>query len=612
MKVRSASARWQAPKPTQPALQPGMGAIPTADGVTFRVWAPNADSVAVAGSFNEWSKTAHRLAAEGNGYWSTVVKEAQPGQEYRYLLTNGDQELWRIDPYAREVTNSIGNSVITQSEFDWEGDRFQLAPWNELVIYEMHLGTFHDKREQGPGTLQTALEKLPYLQELGINVIEIMPMAEFPGSFSWGYNPSYPFAIESDYGGPQALKEFVKRCHQQGIGVIVDVVYNHFGPGDLELWAFDGWSENGAGGIYFYNDWRGETPWGHTRPDYGRNEVRRYLRDNVLMWFQDYHVDGLRWDATAYIRNVHGNGNPAEDLPDGWGFMQWIHEEIAKIYPNALTIAEDLRNNEWLIKDVGAGGAGFGAQWDPEFVHPVRAAITTIDDNARDLDAIRGALEHRYGDDAFQRVIYTESHDEVANGKVRVPEEISPGNVDNWFARKRSALGAALVLTAPGIPMLFQGQEFLEDRWFHDQDPLEWARAESYPGLVMLHRDLICLRRNLDGTTRGLCGQQVAVHHVNQQRKVIAFHRWDQGGPNDSVIVVANLAHQPLENYAIGLPRAGLWQVRLNSDWNGYDAEFGTVATNDVTALEGECDGLPFHAPLNVGPYSVVILSQAA
>jgi 1,4-alpha-glucan branching enzyme len=135
-----------------------------------------------------------------------------------------------------------------------------MATGNELVIYEMHVGTFHVKDEGRGGTFDTAIEKLPYLRELGINAVELMPVAEFSGDFSWGYNPAHPFAVESIYGGPDGLKRFIKAAHQHGIAVIVDVVYNHLGPSDLSLWQFDGWHENGKGGIYFYNDHRSHTP----------------------------------------------------------------------------------------------------------------------------------------------------------------------------------------------------------------------------------------------------------------------------------------------------------------------------------------------------------------
>lgn len=613
-KTRQQRHEQSSAPPPQPSQQKGMGALLFDGGVGFRVWAPHAGQVLVTGSFNDWSETAHPLASEEGGYWSLDVPGAKPGDEYRYLIKNGDQTLWRIDPYALEVTNSIGNTVIPDRSFDWGDDHFTLAPWNELVIYEMHIGTFNDTAGEGPGNFHTAIEKLPYLRDLGINCIEIMPFMEFPGGFSWGYNPAHPFAIESEYGGPLALKEFVKACHAHRIGVLVDVVFNHLGPGDLDLWRFDGWSENDGGGIYFYNDWRAQTPWGATRPDYGRAEVRQYLRDNAILWLEEYRVDGLRWDATAFIRNVHGNdGSPATDIAEGWSLMQWINEELQARYPNVLSIAEDLRNNAFIVKPTDMGGAGFGAQWDSNFVHPVRTAIITNDDAFRDMEAVRDALLFRYDEDAFRRVIYTESHDEVANGKARIPEEIWPGQVESWFSKKRSTLGAALALTAPGIPMLFQGQEFLEDRWFHDQDPLDWARADEQGGILTMYRDLIHLRRNLAGTTRGLCGQNIAIHHLNNEAKIIAFQRWDgddASAPGASVIIVANMTVQPVTGYRIGLPVAGAWQVRFNSDWQGYDEHFGAVATDPIMAEEGDYDGMPWNGALNIGPYSVVILSQ--
>jgi 1,4-alpha-glucan branching enzyme len=351
-------------KTTIGITRPGMGAIPAAKSVTFRVWAPHAERVYATGSFNGWSKTATPLAREENGDWSADVSEATTGDEYRYVIHSPTSLLSRIDPYARKVTSSIGNGVIYDPHaFDWGDDDFHMATGNELVIYETHVGTFNVKEERRPGTFDSAMEKLPYLQELGINAVEVMPVAEFPGDFSWGYNPSHPFAVESAYGGPDAFKRFVKSAHAHRIAIIVDVVYNHFGPADLDLWQFDGWSENGKGGIYFYNDRRSHTPWGETRPDYGRGEVRQYLCDNALMWFREYHVDGLRWDAIPYMRNVEGrDADPPDDIPEGWSVMQWINEEIQQRFPGKLSIAEGMHNNAWVTKDVGAGGAGFNAQ----------------------------------------------------------------------------------------------------------------------------------------------------------------------------------------------------------------------------------------------------------
>ncbi len=595
---------------------PGLGAIPNAKGASFRVWAPHAEKVYVIGTFNKWNETSNPLVSEQNGYWSADVLGAKAGDEYRYMIhTPVDWKLppfSRIDPYARKVTNSAGNGIIYDPQaFHWGKDNFTMASWNELVIYEMHIGTFHVKEEGHPGTFASAIEKLPYLKELGINAIEVMPIMEFSGDFSWGYNPDHPFAVEGVYGGPDAFKLFVKAAHEQGIAVIVDVVYNHFGPDNLDLWRFDGWSENAKGGIYFYNDRRSQTPWGETRPDYGRGKVRQYLRDNALMWLEEYHADGLRWDMISYIKSIDGNGsNPANDIPDGWSLMQWINVEIQQLFPGKIRIAEGMHKNAWVTKDVGAGGAGFHAQWAAGFVHSVRRAVIARDDASRDLGAVSRAIEHRYDSDAFKRVIYTESHDEVANGRERVPEEIWPGNVDSWFSKKRSTLGGALVLTSPGIPMIFEGQELLEDRWFQDKVPIDWSRAKDEHGILGMYRDLIALRRNLSGVTRGLCGQNIHLYHFDDGAKIIAFHRWDKQGPKDSVVVAVNMANQGRDNYAIGFPRAGLWKTRFNSDSYKYDPKFANHTTPDVDAHGQGTAGLPCSGEIGIGPYTVVIFSQ--
>jgi 1,4-alpha-glucan branching enzyme len=485
----------------------------------------------------------------------------------------------------------------------------------------MHLGTFHDNEDGKSDKFAEAVQKLDHLQRLGVNVIEVMPLAEFAGDLSWGYNPACVFAVETAYGGPVGFKRFVKAAHQAGLGVILDVVYNHFGPGDLDLWQFDGWSENGTGGIYFYSDWRAETPWGATRPDYGRPEVRQFICDNALMWLDEYHVDGLRFDMTLFMRNVRGNGDPGGDLPDGWSLAQWINREVQQRYPGRITIAEDLQNDDRLTLPVDQGGAGFTAQWAARFVHPVRAAVITPDDAQRSLDSVRGAVEGRFNGDPFQRVIYSESHDEVANGKARVASEIDPRDPDSWFAQKRTTLAAALVLTSPGIPMLFQGQEFLEDGWFQDSVPLDWHKSKEFSGLVRMYRDLIHLRLNRSGCTRGLSGSGVHTFHQNQSDGVLAYHRSHQGGPGDDVVVVANFSRLARENYQLGFPSPGMWRLRLNSDWNGYSRAFGNQACSDVVAgpLQDESpngtnavarDGLPAAGTIAIGPYSVLVFSQ--
>jgi 1,4-alpha-glucan branching enzyme len=471
-------------------------------------------------------------------------------------------------------------------------------------------------RNRKPGTFADAVARLDHLVALGVNHIAVMPAAEFPGDYSWGYNPSDPYAVESAYGGPTAFKALINTCHRRGVAVSLDVIYNHWGPGDLDLWRFDGWYENGHGGIYFYNDGRGQTAWG-SRPDYGRPEVRAFILDNAVMWVRDNHLDGLRWDSTIAMRNARAYNNNAEhDLADGWSLLQEGNVALDALGPDVLSLAEDMQQNEWLTKPVGEGGAGFDAQWDSGFVHPVRAALETPWDHERDMWAVQRALAGAYNGDPFQRVIFTESHDEVANGRQRVTSSIEHTNAAGYWARKRSTLGAALLFTAPGIPMLFQGQEILEDGWFTDGDPLDWSRTNSFAGILRLYTDLIALRRNTTSLSRGLTGRHLHTHHVNDAAKLVAYHRWDEGGPGDDVVVVANFANctwAEHDGYRLGFPRAGRWHVRLNSDLTRYSADYGNVGADQVIETEARpYDNMPVSATIVVAPYSALVLSQDA
>lgn len=758
----------------QASTRPGMGAVPYSGGVTFRVWAPNASAVRVAGTFNSFSATATPLFAEAGGNWSVDVPGATEGQQYKFVLVNGANTIWKKDPRGREVVNSVGNSIIRGDTFDWSvygptvtlfsdgfesgtalgagwtaggtgpwrvvtsttyrsagtrgvafdsstsgtfatsqltltinasnhsrlnlsyrirnvGDEthtqdgiyisgngttwtkvqsfpaigtsfvtrtvdlsaaaatagiapgasfrirwqqydnsplasdgiaiddvsvtgrakspsFSTPAWNETVIYQMHIGTFNDTAGGTPGNFNSAIARLDQVQALGANAVQVLPINEFAGDFSWGYNPADPFSVESIYGGLNEYKRFINEAHARGLAVIQDVVHNHYGPSDLDMWQFDGWQQNNKGGIYFYQDFRSSTPWGDTRPDYGRGEVRTFIRDNIMSWLQEFRVDGLRWDSTVNIRN--SNNGMGSDIPDGWSLMQYCNNEIDASQGWKISIAEDLQNNEFITRTTGAGGAGFDSQWDARFVHPIRSAIITGSDSGRDMFSVRDAISAYYNGSATQRVIYTESHDEVANGKSRVPEEIWPGNAGSWASKKRSTLGAGLVMTSPGIPMIFQGQEVLEDGFFADTDPVDWTKATTYSGIQTMYRDLIRLRRNWFDTTRGLRGNNTNVHHINNTNKVIAYHRWQNGGARDDVIIVANFGNASYNSYNIGFPRAGTWRVRFNSDWNGYSSDFANTNSYDTTAFSGAKDGMGFNGNVGIGPYSIIIMSQ--
>lgn len=598
---------------TAPSGRPGMGAIPHTGGTSFRVWAPHAEAVFVTGTFDDWARDHVALRPDGDGTggtWSADVAGVEPGAEYKFTIRTARGDLLRMDPYARHVTSSVGNAIVYDpTAFDWGDDAFRMPTWNDLVIYEMHIGTFAASADLR-GTFDAARRRLDYLERLGVSAVQVMPPFEFAGDISWGYNPAHLFAIESGYGGPDAFKRFVRDAHAHGIAVIVDVVYNHLGPSDLDLWRFDGWAQGDDGGIYFYNDHRAVTPWGRTRPDYGRGEVRTFLRDSAMTWLEEFRCDGLRFDATVYIRSVDGTGDPAAALPDGWSFMAWINDEIRARQPWKITIAEDLRDAPAVVAPTADGGAGFSAQWDAGFIYRVRPALVAPDDASRDMDAVVTAILGKGRGAPLSRVIYTESHDEVANGQTRVPEAITPGDAGSWWAKKRATLGSALVLTSPGIPMLFQGQELLEGGWFDDKEAFDWEKASSNKGILRLHRDLIALRRARDGATRGLRGANVAIIRADAEAKLLVMHRWMDGGPHDDTVVVANLADRTIEDLRIGFPAPGRWKVRLNSDSAVYAPDFGGHEANDLDADGDALDGCEQSGLVAVGPYSVVILSR--
>lgn len=580
-----------------------VGAIVHRSGVSFRVWAPFADSVAVTGPFNDWSEQP--LSAEHDGYWWVDVPGARAGQEYQFVIKNGETTYHRVDPRALHFITSEGNSVIVNPSFDWGDDVFMPVPVEQQIIYELHVGTFYRPDLAMCGTFRDASDKLDYLAELGINTIELMPISSMLMDRGWGYAADYIFAVESLYGGRYGFLQFVKAAHARGIGVILDVVYNHFGPDEnLDLWQFDGWHEDGMGGIYFYNDWRAETPWGNTRPDYGRPQVQQYILDNVRSWLHDCRVDGLRVDSTIFIRNAKGyNNDPATDLPEGWHILQQINNLAKKINPSALTIAEDVADNEYIVKPVREGGAGFSAQWELGFPHSLRRALASNDPANISLAEICGELGKRYNDDAFQRIIYTDSHDTAANGSARLNEVLAPGSADGLFARRQSLLAAALLLTAPGIPMLFQGQEFMEAGSFNDWQGLDWGKASRHAGIVAAYKHLIALRKNLHNVSAGLTGKDINLMHLDEDNKVIAYHRWKAGGPKDDVVVIINFGNKLHENYVVGFPRNGTWQVRFNSTWHGYGSDFTDIAVPNVAVETGG-------GTLVLPPGSVIILSQ--
>jgi len=588
-----------------PLIQPKLGAHVESDGVSFAVWAPFAQTVALNGDFNNWAATTIPMQQQ-DGVWTTKIPHAKVGQEYKYIVNSTD----RNDPRALQLTATGDASVIVGADFDWGNDMYELPPTQNTVLYELHVGTFVRSDPTLPGTFYMAIEKLDYLAELGINVIEVMPCCAVWMDRWWGYTPTNLYAVEAAYGGRRALQEFVREAHKRNIGVVLDVVYNHLNmDAGSDLWRFDGWSEHDGGGIYFYNDWRAHSPWGAGRPDYGRPEVRDYIVENARMWLRDCHADGLRVDSTLYIRNADGKQDDhGQDLADGWKILQEINDEVRRVKPQALTIAEDLQGNVWLTKPTRGLGAGFGVQWDASLASALREVLDPLADEIRDVQKIRAILMALANNNPFERVIYSESHDTdaVATGGARLGESIEPGNPGGLYARRRSALAAAILMSTPGVPMLFQGQEFQQGGGFASWEPLDWSNAERYGGILQLYNHLIALRLNAYRNTAGLLGSHIDVFHVDDQQKLLAYHRWDKAGAGDDVVVVANLSNEIRRGYELPFPAEGRWWVRLNTDWNGYSDDFSNIGPESV---EAKAAPNGFRASVDIGPYAVLILS---
>lgn len=583
-----------------------LGSYVHEDGVDFCVWAPFAKDVSLLQWHEfEWEETP--MHADTHGYWSIKEVLAEPGQMYKYRITSHDGTKFdRNDPYARQLTGSDnGSSVIADYSFEWDGnDTYVQTPHSKAIIYELHIGTFNKPDASTSGTFATAIEKLDYLVELGVNYVELMPVTSMADSHGWGYSPNYIFSIENTYGGRHGLLSFVKACHAKGIGIIMDVVYNHFFK-ETDLWQFDGWQENDRGGIYFYNDDRGDTPWGG-RPDYGRPEVRQFILDNIAMWFSEYKIDGMRVDSTIYMRNSDGNNDkPALDIPDAWSLLADVNELARKINPNALMIAEDNATNAGIVTASTEGGMGFDAQWEVGFPHVIRDALgITSQTDQSPLEGIAWALTHNYTDKMFDRVIFADSHDTAANGSARLNEEVTPGNAESLSARQRVLLASTLTLTTGGIPMLLQGQEFMQEGAFNEWQMLEWDKTEQFAGIVTAHQHLIGLRLNKYDNTRGLMGNHTEIFHRDDENTVIAYLRKDTGGLRDDTIVIINFSNRSFSDYELVLPNEGTWWVRFNSCWNGYSVDFHESPLKSATANKEGKTTIPLPA------FSALILSR--
>ncbi len=564
--------------------RPGWGATvyetETGTGVTFRVWAPNASSVQVGGDFSGWSNLEPFLQPEGtSGVWSADYSGIEEGAAYKFKLNDST---WKSDPRGRWINQAeYGNAQIVKSKSVSNHTASCFIPEAERVIYELHPGTFvdPDPDDDRCGTLWDAIGGLPHLEELGINVIELMPVSEFTSDRSWGYNGAYPFAVEEDYGGPEALKAFVEAAHSRGMMVLLDVVYNHWDASGV-LWQFDEWATSPEfGGIYSYaSNGICCTPWG-PRPDYTRTEVREYIFDNLRMWKEEFGLDGFRWDAPRFILQSEPD-NPEDSiyLAEGESLMREAVAMLEDEWPGTVNIAEDLGESDL-----------FDQHWEVGMAERL-GEMLAVSNSGVSLSEVVSILES-----ADDRVVYSESHDTAGdlNGGNRMPARVDPDNPESHFARKTSLLAAALVFSMPGTPMILQGQEQFDIRTFSDATPLDWDEPNAEADAVAsCYRDLISLRRNRDGCSTGLQGSNINVFWTDDDAQVLAYRRWADDDPSGEVIVVANFSDTTVSNYMLPVSCDGDWMTIFNGDSPAYGNDFsgtgpqGLVARGAGTAVD--------------------------
>lgn len=585
----------------------------TIAGVTFRVWAPNATSVALRGDFNGWGETA-MTRDEASGHWTATVANARPNQEYKYFIrwAGNSAGAWRQDPCAVWVRN--GNTVIyDHAAFDWGAHARPVIPVNRQVMYELHIGSFYDPdpNDNRPGTFDDAIARLGYLQRLGVNVIALMPVNEFGADYSWGYNPEHLYAIESAYGGPDALKRFVRAAHALGMKVQLDVVHNHWNPPGDGVWDFDG-----PANVYFYTDERAYTPWG-SRPNYDRPEVRRYIRENIRMLLEDFRVDGFRWDSPQNILgyNTSANGpNPNTVLPNGKAMMMEINRMIHEQYADRWSIAEDAdlltvrpdggwypSGSIWDQLRVDSAADSYDGHWQTSFHNEITPQIAAASPNVQTiLSKVNG-----WSEPPGYRVIFTDNHDKsgILNASTRLANRMDPANPAGRTARRKTLLNAVLTLTAPGTPMLWMGQEFHATGPFDDRKALDWRGAAAEHRIFRAHRDLVSLREVLPALQNSDLSD--ADGGLNEELDLMVHWRRSGGVPANDVVVFMNFSGQTRNNVNVTFPSSGTWHVRMNTDWPVYGADFGNIGPSGSISVPGNG-----RAEMSIAPHSAIIFAR--
>ncbi len=634
-----------------------MGATLVADGATFRVWAPAAQAVYVitdeltAARTPGWApQEKDLLVRHTDETWTGFVVGIADGSHYRFWVVGDGSQGFKRDPYARELCTKPAYpdcdcKVRASQDYAWHDQGYRPPLFHELIIYQFHFGVYYAVDAAGRDLRQTRyarcldlLCRIDYLRDLGVNAIQPLPIQEFPTQFSLGYNgcdyfsPEMEYLVEDDNElqsylpivnrllaahdktplsladlrpGPNQLKAVIDICHLNGIAVLFDVVYNHAGGGfdDQSMYFLDRrvfHSNNDS--LYFTEQgWAGGLVFA-----YWEDAVRQFLIDNACFFLDEYHVDGFRYDEVSVIDN-HG----------GWRFCQDLASTVRANKPEALQIAEYWNDSRWLAVTAPPAGIGCDAALADGLRESLRAAVRQASFGQCapiDLDAVRNALYPPYGFSAVWRAVQClENHDIVYTGREpRIAALADPSNPRSWYARSRTRAATALLLTAPGIPLLFMGQEFLEDKnWSDNPDNaaeslLWWDGLKTDRAMcdqLACVRDLIALRRGHPT----LCGESINVYHVHNGNRVIALHRWLEGAGMD-VVVVASFSEANYWNYRLGFPRPGYWQEIFNSDF--YDhLPNPQVAGNagGVQANEGPLHGLACSASIVLPANAVLV-----
>jgi 1,4-alpha-glucan branching enzyme len=573
------------------------------------------------------------------------VPGLQVGQQYLFYIEGPGSSGSKRDPHARELTYDPAfpncNCVLRDpNSFPWHNTGYRPPAFNDLIIYQLHVGTFLISPGNANGNFLDVIDRLPYLKNLGVNAIEPLPVVEFPTRFSMGYNGTDYFSPETDYGefdegrlrtyfdevnsllrgmgeaeypsidvlrgSDNQLRAMVDLCHLHGIAVLFDVVYNHAGGGfdDNSIWFFDRLPKgNNNDSLYFTDQgWAGGLVFA-----YWNNDVKQFLIDNTKFLYQEYRIDGLRFDEVSVM-----------DRFGGWQTCHYITDTCHFLRPQAILIAEYWPVNAWVTKPTSEGGAGFDATWNDGLRDAIRGAIGQSAGGASasvDMDRIAATMSSPGLPNHWRAVQCIENHDLVdVNRGPRVPRLADASNPRSWYARSRSRVATGLLLTAPGIPMLFMGQEFLEDKQWSD-DPnsgtlIYWGGLEGGDKIMVDHlrftSELIAVRRRQPA----LRGEQVRVSHVHNGNRVIAFHRWLEGTGGD-VVVVASLKEQTQYGYQIGFPGPGRWLEIFNSDV--YDNWVNPMVAGNGGSVEANgsaMHGMPVSASITIPANSMVIFAR--